>query len=141
MVSENAVQKKRAKTVIGEVSSDGMEKTISVRVTRLERHPMYQKYVRRKTSYKAHDENGEARVGDVVRIVETRPLSKTKRWRLVEIVRRSAGAGSVPVAPDMEEAAEEAKSTAPAETAETEASQPESSETDAPSSESEEEQS
>ena len=86
---------KKRKTVVGEVASDRMEKTISVRVTRLERHRMYQKFVRRQSTFKAHDENGEARVGDLVRIAETRPLSKTKRWRLVEIVRRSSGPGQV----------------------------------------------
>jgi small subunit ribosomal protein S17 len=80
------------KTVVGEVVSDRMRKTISVRVQRLERHRRYHKYVRRTTTYKAHDGREEARVGDQVRIAETRPLSKTKRWRLVEIVRRSSAA-------------------------------------------------
>lgn len=80
---------KQAKTVVGEVSSDRMNKTIAVRVTRLERHPKYHKFVRRDTTYKAHDENREARVGDLVLIAETRPVSKTKRWRLVEVLRRS----------------------------------------------------
>ena len=66
-----------------------MQKTIAVDVIRLERHPKYHKYVRRRTTYYAHDEAGEAREGDQVRIAETRPLSKLKRWRLVEIVQRA----------------------------------------------------
>ena len=66
-----------------------MDKTISVRVMRIEKHRTYHKYIQRKTIYKAHDEKGEAGVGDKVRIEETRPLSKTKRWRLVEIVKKS----------------------------------------------------
>ena len=82
------------KTVVGEVVSDKMQKTISVRVLRLERHRRYHKYVRRRATYKAHDHREEARIGDLVRIAETRPLSKTKNWRLVEVVKR---AGAVPV--------------------------------------------
>ena len=70
-----------------------MQKTITVEVMRLERHQQYKKYVRRRTAYHAHDANEEAREGDQVRIVETRPLSKSKRWRLVEIVRRAAVPG------------------------------------------------
>jgi small subunit ribosomal protein S17 len=70
----------------GTVVSDAMEKTIVVKVEVLKAHPKYQKVVRRSTKFHAHDERGEAKVGDVVRIVETRPLSKTKRWRLAEVV-------------------------------------------------------
>ena len=66
-----------------------MAKTISVRVTRLEKHRYYHKYVRRHTTYKAHDEKADAKEGDVVRIEATRPLSKTKRWRLIDVVRRA----------------------------------------------------
>jgi small subunit ribosomal protein S17 len=66
-----------------------MQKTIAVRVERLERHARYGKYLRRHTTYKAHDEEGKAQLGDWVRIEETRPLSKTKRWRLVEVLRRA----------------------------------------------------
>ena len=86
--------RKPQKVVVGEVVSDKMNKTISVRVERLERHRRYHKYVRRDTTLKAHDESGEANVGDIVRVEETRPLSKTKRWRLIEIVRRSTRANS-----------------------------------------------
>lgn len=77
------------KTVEGTVVSDSMSKTVSVVVERLELHPKYKKYVRRRSKFKAHDEKNEARPGDLVRITETRPLSKTKRWRVVEILRRS----------------------------------------------------
>ena len=63
-----------------------MDKTIVVRVETLKAHPRYKKIIRRSTKFHAHDERNEANVGDVVRIVETRPLSKTKRWRLAEIV-------------------------------------------------------
>ena len=85
----NAGASKKRKSVVGEVTSDKMDKTISVRVMRIEKHRTYHKYIQRKTIYKAHDEKGEAGVGDKVRIEETRPLSKTKRWRLVEIVKKS----------------------------------------------------
>jgi ribosomal protein uS17 len=70
----------------GTVVSDAMEKTIVVRVDVVKAHPRYKKVVRRSVKFHAHDENGQAKVGDVVRIVETRPLSKTKRWRLAEVV-------------------------------------------------------
>jgi small subunit ribosomal protein S17 len=76
-------------TVVGTVVSDRMHKTISVRQERLVKHPLYGKYLRRSTVYKAHDEHEQARPGDTVEIVHTRPLSKTKHWRLVKIVRRS----------------------------------------------------
>jgi small subunit ribosomal protein S17 len=72
---------------IGVVTSDRMKKTITVAVERLVRHPLYGKYVRQRTVLKAHDENGEARVGNVVEVEFTRPLSKTKRWRLVRVIR------------------------------------------------------
>jgi small subunit ribosomal protein S17 len=70
----------------GTVVSDGMEKTIVVRVDVVKAHPKYKKVVRRSVKFHAHDEQSQAKVGDVVRIVETRPLSKTKRWRLAEVV-------------------------------------------------------
>jgi small subunit ribosomal protein S17 len=80
----------KRKIAEGIVSSDKMKKTIIVDVERFARHPLYGKYVRRTTRLWAHDERNEAKVGDVVRVMETRPLSKNKRWRLVEIVRRKA---------------------------------------------------
>jgi small subunit ribosomal protein S17 len=70
----------------GTVVSDAMEKTIVVRVDVVKAHPKYKKVVRRSVKFHAHDETSQAKVGDVVRIVETRPLSKTKRWRLAEVV-------------------------------------------------------
>ncbi|HOX07686.1 MAG TPA: 30S ribosomal protein S17 [Planctomycetota bacterium] len=79
-------------TVTGIVTSDRMQKTIVVQADRLTRHPRYQKFVRQTTSYFAHDEKGEAHIGDTVEIVETRPLSKKKRWRLVRVVARASGA-------------------------------------------------
>ncbi|HUU70921.1 MAG TPA: 30S ribosomal protein S17 [Planctomycetota bacterium] len=78
----------KRKTVVGIVTSSKMNKTIVVSSERFVQHPKYRKYIRRGTSYKAHDEKNEAREGDSVRIEEARPTSKTKRWRLVEIVRR-----------------------------------------------------
>jgi small subunit ribosomal protein S17 len=79
----------RRKVRTGVVVSDSMDKTIVVRIASQVRHPMYGKIVRRSTKLQAHDEAGEARVGDTVRIIETRPLSKTKRWRLVEVLERA----------------------------------------------------
>lgn len=72
--------------VVGEVISNKMNKTISVLIYRLVRHEKYGKYMKRTSVFKAHDEKNVAKIGDVVRIKETRPLSKTKRWALVEVV-------------------------------------------------------
>ncbi len=77
------------KVRIGVVVSDRMDKTRVVMVERLTQHPQYKKYIRRRKKYYAHDENNETRMGDVVKIMETRPLSKLKRWRIVEILRRA----------------------------------------------------
>jgi small subunit ribosomal protein S17 len=77
------------KTKTGRVVSDKMEKTIVVAVENLVEHPLYKKRVRRTRKFHAHDENGEAHIGDIVRIAETRPLSKTKTWRLQEIIRKA----------------------------------------------------
>ena len=74
------------KTRIGVVVSDKMEKTITVEIRTRVKHPLYGKIMNRTEKFKAHDENNEAGIGDTVRIMETRPLSKDKRWRLVEIV-------------------------------------------------------
>jgi len=74
----------------GIVVSDKMDKTITVRVERVMHHSVYNKSVKMATKFKAHDEKSIAKLGDVVRIQETRPLSKTKRWRLVEVVKSSA---------------------------------------------------
>ncbi|MEK7822001.1 MAG: 30S ribosomal protein S17 [Planctomycetota bacterium] len=83
-------KRRQRKRIVGVVSSDKMDKTISVKVEKLVRHPVYGKYVKRITVYKAHDEEKKARVGDKVEITETRPISKTKRWRLVRILGEAA---------------------------------------------------
>ena len=77
---------RRRKTVNGVVTSNKMVKTITVKSEKLVKHPKYGKFVKRVTTYKAHDEENKASVGNKVEITETRPLSKTKRWRLVRIV-------------------------------------------------------
>ncbi len=71
------------------VSSNKMTKTITVAIERKVKHPIYGKFVKKTTKYHAHDEKNECTIGDVVKIMETRPLSKTKRWRLVEIVEKA----------------------------------------------------
>ncbi len=78
----------RMQEVVGEVVSDKMNKTISVKIFRRVRHPKYGKYLKKTSVFKAHDEKNEAKQGDKVRIQMTRPLSKTKRWRLMEVVER-----------------------------------------------------
>jgi small subunit ribosomal protein S17 len=77
------------KTRVGKVVSDKMMKTVVVSIERRVQHPVYGKMVRRTTKLKAHDEQNEAKTGDTVRIMETRPLSKDKRWRVVEIIERA----------------------------------------------------
>ena len=77
------------KTLIGKVVSDKMEKTIVVAIEDSVRHPLYNKIVKRTVRFKAHDENNECGIGDRVKIMETRPLSKDKRWRLVEIIEKA----------------------------------------------------
>lgn len=77
------------KSFVGVVESDKMDKTITVKVARLVKHPVYGKYIKRTTKLKAHDPENTCKAGDKVRIVATRPLSKTKRWRLVEVVKRA----------------------------------------------------
>ncbi len=77
--------------LVGVVVSDRMTKTVVVRVTRLVRHPVYQRVIRRSKKFKGHDPDSQAHVGDEVRIEETRPLSKEKRWRLLEVLRRGVG--------------------------------------------------
>lgn len=79
----------KRKERIGVVVSDKMNKTRVVMVERLARHPKYKKYVKKRSKFYVHDENNESREGDVVKIMETRPLSKMKRWRLVEIIRKA----------------------------------------------------
>ncbi len=80
----------RRKEVVGEVVSSRMHKTIVVQVTRKKSHPFYGRVIARQKKFYAHDEKNQARVGDVVRLEETRPLSKLKRWKLKDIVRKAA---------------------------------------------------
>ena len=77
------------KTAVGRVVSDKMDKTIVVAIQDSVRHPLYKKIIKRTVKLKAHDETNECRIGDRVRVMETRPLSKDKRWRLVEIVEKA----------------------------------------------------
>ncbi len=84
-----AVNRASRKTRVGLVVSDKMEKTVVVSIERRVQHPVYGKMVRRTKRFKAHDEMNEAKTGDTVRIMETRPMSKDKRWRVVEIVERA----------------------------------------------------
>lgn len=86
---ESAGRGKRAEK-IGIVTSDKMQKTVVVRVDRLVKHPVYKRYVRRRTKFMAHNEIDGLSIGDQVRIVETRPLSAHKRWRVVEVVRKAS---------------------------------------------------
>lgn len=86
---QETTQRGRRRTLQGTVVSDGMNKTVSVRVERVFKHPKYKKYIRRHEKYLAHDEENSANVGDTVRIVECRPLSKAKRWRMTEIVSKA----------------------------------------------------
>lgn len=83
-------QRGRRKIVSGRVVSNKMQKTIVVRADRKTRHPEYGKFVRGHTTYYAHDEKNEAAVGDEVSIMETRPLSKLKRWRLIKVVKKAS---------------------------------------------------
>ena len=77
------------KVMIGTVTSNKMDKTVVVTVETSERHSIYQKIMKRRYKLKAHDENNECNIGDKVKVMETRPLSKDKRWRLVEIIERA----------------------------------------------------
>jgi small subunit ribosomal protein S17 len=79
----------RRKARVGVVVSDAMDKTVVVRIDRVVRHPLYGKTIRRSSKLAAHDEANDAHVGDTVRVTETRPISKTKRWRVVEVVERA----------------------------------------------------
>jgi len=83
------VERGQRKVCYGKVVSDKMDKTVVVAVETKYRHPLYKRTVTRTKKYKAHDENNEARVGDIVMIMETRPLSKEKRWRVVKIMERA----------------------------------------------------
>lgn len=83
-------ERKQAKSQIGVVTSSARDKTITVTVTVKVPHPLYKKFVKRHTKYHAHDEKNEAGNGDTVRILESRPMSKTKRWRLAEVIKKGS---------------------------------------------------
>ena len=83
------VERNLRKTKLGIVSSNKMDKTITVNVERKVKHPLYGKFLKKTTKFHAHDEKDECGIGDIVKIMETRPLSKTKRWRLVEVVEKA----------------------------------------------------
>jgi small subunit ribosomal protein S17 len=83
------MERGKRKVLTGTVVSDKMEKTAVVSIERLVKHETYGKYVRRRNKFKVHDEKNECKIGDVIRFMETRPLSKDKRWRLVDFVQRA----------------------------------------------------
>jgi len=83
------IERNLRKTRIGVVKSNKMDKTVTVTVERKVKHPIYGKFVKKTTSFHAHDEKNECTIGDVVRIMESCPLSKTKRWRLVEVIEKA----------------------------------------------------
>lgn len=77
------------KVKTGKVVSDKMDKTIVVSIERLVQHPLYKKSIKKTVKFKAHDENNESRIGDIVEVMETRPLSKDKRWRVTQVIERA----------------------------------------------------
>ena len=83
------VERNLRKTRVGVVTSNKMDKTITISVERRLRHPIYGKFVKKTNKFMAHDENNDCNIGDTVRVMEMRPLSKNKRWRLVEIIERA----------------------------------------------------
>ena len=89
-MTENVVRRRATKT--GVVVSDKADKTVVVRVDRIVRHKLYKRYIRRRTQFMAHDETNDCKVGDTVEIVESRPLSARKRWRVRRVVQRGQGA-------------------------------------------------
>lgn len=88
-ITEETDARRRRKVRIGSVSSDKMDKTIVVVIKNLVRHPIYGRIVKQNKKFKVHDENNEARVGDTIEMMETRPLSKDKNWRLLRVVERA----------------------------------------------------
>jgi small subunit ribosomal protein S17 len=83
-------EREKRKTLVGVVTGDKMEKTVIVMVNRLVLHPVYKKYVRKRKKFKAHDEQNQCHMGDKVLLIETRPLSREKRWRVKEVLERAA---------------------------------------------------
>ena len=93
-MSEKAADVRRRATKIGVVASDKADKTVVVRVERIVLHPKYKRYIRRSAKFMAHDEANSCRIGDTVEIVESRPLSARKRWRVSRVVKRAAVLGT-----------------------------------------------
>src|SRR5437868_12101952 len=89
LAEASAEARAKRKERVGKVVSDKMEKTVVVSLTRRVPHPLYKKYFKKTTKFVAHDEKNDAKTGDTVRIMETRPLSKTKRWRVIEVLERA----------------------------------------------------
>ena len=89
MANETATERNRRKQRTGRVVSDRMDKSLTVAIDRQVKHPIYGKFITKTTKYMVHDENNDAKAGDIVRIMETRPLSKNKKWRLVEIIEKA----------------------------------------------------
>jgi small subunit ribosomal protein S17 len=85
----NMTERNERKTRIGKVVSDKMDKTVVVAIERLVQHPLYKKSMKKTVKFKAHDENNDSHIGDTVEIMETRPLSKDKRWRVIEVLERA----------------------------------------------------
>ncbi len=83
------MERNKRKSFVGLVESNKMDKTITIKVARLVKHPVYGKYIKRSTKLTAHDPENSCNVGDKVRVIATKPLSKTKRWRLVEVLERA----------------------------------------------------
>jgi len=83
------IERNDRKVKTGKVVSDKMDKTIVVAVERVVQHPLYKKSIKKTVKFKAHDENNDSHIGDIVEIMETRPLSKDKRWRVVEVIERA----------------------------------------------------
>ena len=87
-IKSDSVDRNMRKVRVGIVSSNKMDKTITVKVERKVKHPLYGKFIKKTTGFHAHDEKNECSIGDIVKIMESRPMSKTKRWRLVEVVEK-----------------------------------------------------
>jgi small subunit ribosomal protein S17 len=96
--TQNTTERGRRRIEVGVVTSDKMNKTRRVEIPRLVKHPKYGKYIKRRTICHVHDEKNESHTGDTVEIMETRPLSKLKNWRLVRIVTRAPGTAAAPAA-------------------------------------------
>jgi small subunit ribosomal protein S17 len=89
VIQEESGKRNNRKTKVGKVLSDKMDKSITVSVEKKVKHPLYKKFFKKTTKFMAHDEKNECKAGDIVKIMEVRPLSKNKRWRLVEIVEKA----------------------------------------------------